>query len=708
LTSQIRPIKVNKQSGPPKSNGNPLKDKGKNGSKRVRSAQLSLGDLGSEADAGKRARPGKATPGKAAKTVKAKKDKAEPEPELLLAPEPQPEPSPEPMPAASPEPAAAPDPAARPVRPRRNTAESMAAKQREISVSEFFTKNRHLLGFDNPGKALLTTVKEAVDNSLDACEEAGILPSIRVEIHEIAEDRFRVVVEDNGPGIIKAQIPKIFGKLLYGSKFHRLKQSRGQQGIGISAAGMYGQLTTGKPAVITSKTQPHRPAIQCAIVLNTRKNAPEIVSEKELEWQVEHGTRVEIELQGTYKAGRRSVDEYLEQVAIANPHAELIYAPPKGRPPLHLPRATDELPPDPTEIKPHPYGVELGMLMKLLRESKSRTISGALQQDFSRVTGKVAQDICQAASVGPNTNPSKLALADLERLYKAIPSVKIMAPQTACVVPIGEELIRKGLEREINADIYVSSTRPPAVYRGNPFRVEVGLAYGGALRSAVELETDELLDVRAEDKAQGPISLIRFANRVPLQYQQSACAIFKGVVEQNWKQYGLPQPRGGLPLGPMVLIVHLASVWVPFTSESKEAIAHYPDIIKEIKLALKDVGRKLSVFLRSKERARLEARRKSIFEMYIGELVASLHNLTGTSAKTLHQHLYKMATEHTGGEEAAAAAGVESTGERIWVEDNGEGEVMNGDGNGGVPKKKGAGRKAKSRRPVADEGAAEA
>ena len=603
---------------------------------------------------------------------------------------------------------------ARKARPRRNTAETMAAQQRDISVSEFFTKNRHLLGFDNPGKALLTTVKEAVDNSLDACEEAGILPSLRVELHEIAEDRFRVVVEDNGPGIVKQQIPKIFGKLLYGSKFHRLKQSRGQQGIGISAAGMYGQLTTGKPAVITSKTQANRPAIQCSIVLNTRKNAPEIVSERELEWQVEHGTRVEIELQGTYKGGRRSVDEYLEQVAIANPHAELTYVPPRGRPPLQLPRATDELPPDPTEIKPHPYGVELGMLMKLLRDSKHRTVAGALQQDFSRVTSKVALEICAAAGVGGNVNPGRLALADMERLYKAIPTVKIMAPQTACVVPIGEDLIRKGLEREISADLYVSSTRPPAVYRGNPFRVEVGLAYGGALRSEVELETDEILAVRAEDKAQGPITLIRFANRVPLQYQQAGCAIFKAVAEQNWKQYGLPQPRGGLPLGPMVLLVHLASVWVPFTSESKEAIAHYPDIIKEIKLALKDVGRKLAIFLRTKERARLEARRKSIFEMYIGELVRSLHNLTGSNPKTMQERLLRMAATHTVGESAAAgvdptiAVATDENGEAIWAEEPVAAADGNGNGNGGR-KRSGGTRGGKTKRragPDADEASA--
>src|SRR5271155_2445704 len=192
---------------------------------------------------------------------------------------------------------------------RRATAETMASRQRDISVSEFFTKNRHLLGFDNPAKALLTTVKEAVDNSLDACEEAGVLPDLLLEIKELAENRFRVVVEDNGPGIVKAQIPKIFAKLLYGSKFHRLKQSRGQQGIGISAAGLYGQITTGKPVIIFSKTGKGRPAFRIELRLDTKRNQPDVVGDTTVEWTEsgstadgararprEHGTRVEIEL----------------------------------------------------------------------------------------------------------------------------------------------------------------------------------------------------------------------------------------------------------------------------------------------------------------------------------------------------------------------------------------------------------------------------
>ncbi len=206
---------------------------------------------------------------------------------------------------------------------KRETAESMAARQREISVSEFFSKNRHLLGFDNPQKALLTAVKEAVDNSLDACEDAGILPVIRIVIQQLAEDRFRVAVEDNGPGIVKAQIPKIFGKLLYGSKFHTLKQARGQQGIGISAAGMYGLLTTGKSIVVTSRTGHEKPAHYYEIQIDTRKNAPQVITDKVVDWEPPHGTKVEIELIGTYKKGRHSVDDYVRQTAIANPHCEI-------------------------------------------------------------------------------------------------------------------------------------------------------------------------------------------------------------------------------------------------------------------------------------------------------------------------------------------------------------------------------------------------
>jgi DNA topoisomerase-6 subunit B len=518
-----------------------------------------------------------------------------------------------------------PEQVAAPARPaRRATAETMATRQRDISVSEFFTKNRHLLGFDNPAKALLTTVKEAVDNSLDACEEAGILPDLRVEIHEVAAKaegapananapiRYRVCVEDNGPGIVKAQIPKIFAKLLYGSKFHRLKQSRGQQGIGISAAGLYGQLTTGKPVTIVSKTGKGRPAFKIELRIDTKRNQPDVVSDETVEWDKDHGTRVEIELLALYRGGRTSVDAYLEQTVVANPHLALHYTSPKGDT-MDYPRVSDALPREAQEIKPHPHGVELGMLLTMLRDSPGKRVKDVLMDDFSRVTSNVADQICQLAKVSPKGYAASMDHDDAERLHKALGQVKLMAPPASCVVPIGEELLIEGLKRRFKGAFYVSTTRPPSVYRGNPFVVEVGLAYGG----------DQPLDEPAE--------IMRFANRVPLQYQPKACAISESIYDTNWKAYGLAQPRGSLPVGPIAIVVHLASVWVPFTSEAKEAVAHYDELMREMKLAVQECGRKLGTHLRAAEREASEHKRLGIFQRYIPEVSAALGSILGTS-----------------------------------------------------------------------------
>lgn len=502
-------------------------------------------------------------------------------------------------------------------RPRRKTSKplsavDMAARQREISVSEFFSKNRHLLGFDNPSKALLTTVKEAVDNSLDACEEAHILPDLRIEIHRLAEDRFRVVVQDNGPGIVRNQVPKIFGRLLYGSKFHSLKQSRGQQGIGISAAGMYGLQTTGKPISITSRTGKGKPAHYFELVINTAKNQPEILIDRELEWELEHGTRVEISLQGTYKKGRHSVDGYLQQIAIANPHARIVYVPPDGPDgdgPLVFERVTSELPPEPIEIKPHPHGVELGVFLKMLKDTRAKNLSVFLQQEFSRVSPKVAEALLEDARLAASARPHQLPADAAERLHASLSRVKIMAPPTNCISPIGEELLLRALKAEVEADFYTTVTRPPSVYRGNPFQVEVGLAYGG------DLPLDE------------QVTLYRYANRVPLLYQQSACAITRSVLNVDWKGYHLGQARGALPAGPAVLIVHVASVWVPFTSESKEAVAHYPEIVKEIRLALQEAGRRVSLHISRTRRDKEEGKKRSYIQKYIPHIGIALQEI---------------------------------------------------------------------------------
>lgn len=618
---------------------------------------------------------------------------------------------------------------------RRATAESMAAQQRSISVSEFFTKNRHLLGFDNPRKALLTTVKEAVDNSLDACEEAGIVPEIWVHIEPTTANRFKVAVQDNGPGIVKKQVPLIFGKLLYGSKFHRLRMSRGQQGIGISAAGMYGQLTTGKPIRIVSKIHKNKPAHYFEIHINTKTNSPDILNGKgegedippgdkgiaycqknEIEWIAEYpsesteskpqaipsGTRVTIELEGQYKRGKGSVDEFLEQTAIANPHVTIHYRDPEGQMRTYA-RATRALPPEPREIKPHPYGVELGRLMAMIKEQPGHTtLSAFLTENFSRVSSSVARKICEAAKLSTRASLKKIAQSDADKLYQAIQETRISAPATDCLVPIGEPLLLQGLYQVVPGEFFTVASRPPAVYRGNPFLIEVGLAYGGSV-STKKVSRDELVTLLSETDARtlkqflvstfdglGPdgadkiigasgigtrqnpgklkrseidelfaamqdvsvsetqqMQLYRYANRVPLQFKLGDCLVTRTVSSLNWRSYGLSQSRGSLPSGPLTLMVHVASVWVPFTSESKEAIASYDEIEKEIRLAVQTVGRRLSAFLRLRSNIRQEGERRNIFLRYLGEVANAVSDINGFDRGKLYDELLRVAQKKT-------------------------------------------------------------
>jgi len=496
----------------------------------------------------------------------------------------------------------------------------LAKKQREISISEFFIKNKHLLGFDNLVKSLLTTIKEAVDNALDACEEANILPEIKVEIEPLPNSRFRVSVQDNGPGIVKEQIPKIFGKLLYGSKFHKLSQSRGQQGIGISASVLYAQLTTGKPAKIISRVSPRKPANYYEIHIDTSKNEPEITKESEIEWENGTGTKIEIELEGKYQKGKRSTEEYLKQTAIANPHVHLIYTSPENQR-IEYPRVINKLPIKAKEIKPHPDGIELGILISMLKNTNSRTLQSFLCSDFSRISSKVAKEICEKVNINTNARPSRIAKQEADNLLKVIRETKFMAPSTDCLSPIGADALEKGLKKEVDAEFYASITRPASVYRGNPFIIEASIAYGGAL-----------------DK-ESPMDIIRFANRVPLLYQQSACAINKSISSTNWRAYGLQQSGNNIPSGPVSIAIHIASVWVPFTSESKEAIAHYPEIVKEIKLAVQECGRQLGKYIRKNIRAKVEKQRISLFEKYIPELADALGDLSNEKKQIIEENL---------------------------------------------------------------------
>ncbi|MCZ7392342.1 MAG: DNA topoisomerase VI subunit B [Candidatus Methanoperedens sp.] len=468
-------------------------------------------------------------------------------------------------------------------------AEELAKKQKAISIAEFFEKNRQILGFDSSPRSLLTSVKEAVDNSLDACEEAGILPDILIKLENASRNNITLIVEDNGPGIVREQIPRVFAKLLYGSRFHSVKQSRGQQGIGISAAVLYSQLTSGRPAKIISKIDKDAPAHYFELLINTQTNEPEILADKITEWDRLRGTRIELEVEASYVKGRRqSVYEYLKDTAVVNPHARITLVEPDNNQ-IVFERATDKMPVQAVEILPHPHGIELGTLMKMLRYSETDKLDEFLHGSFSRIGPQTAKEICKKAGLSPETNPKSVTLEEAKRLHEAFSKVKILAPATNCLSPITEELIRKGLGKEHTVDFIETTTRPASVHSGHPFQVEAGIAYGGNLPKEEKVE------------------ILRFANRVPLLYQQGACAITHAVENLNWKNYSLLQP-GGIPVGPAIILVHVASTHVPFTSESKEAIADVPEIVEEIGLALKDIARRLKLYLSRQDN--LEKRRE--------------------------------------------------------------------------------------------------
>lgn len=473
--------------------------------------------------------------------------------------------------------------------PSTAIANKLAKSQKEISVSEFFEKNRQILGFDSPIKSLIMGVKEAVDNALDACEEAQILPDIVVKIDRVDQKEFRVTVEDNGPGIVPSSMPNVFGRLLYGSRFHAVRQSRGQQGIGISATIMFGQITTGKAATARSKVEGAEAAKEIDIIIDTKKNAPVILRESYTPWDEKpHGTRVEYYMNGRYVTGKQSVLEYLRQTAIVNPHATVTFIDPDGKRYV-FERATEQMPPPTKEIKPHPDGIELGTLMNMIKSTKEKSLVKFLQNDFNRVSERVAKEICAAAAMPETTRPSNLSLESSKQLLEGIGKVKIMAPQVDCLSPIGESLIRKGLKHvllDLKPEFYAPPvTREPKVHSGNPFLIEVGIVYGG------DLPGDQ------------QVQILRFANRVPLLYQQGACVVTKAIESTDWRRYGLEQRGGsGIPFGPAIILVHVASTKIPFTSEAKEAISSIPSIQEEIELALKACGRSLRTHLNKKER----------------------------------------------------------------------------------------------------------
>jgi len=367
--------------------------------------------------------------------------------------------------------------------------------------------------------------------------------------------------------------------------------------------------------------------------IDTTRNRPDFHKKTQIEWDVSHGTRVELELEGQHRTGAHSVEMYLRLTAIANPHVTLVYVDPDGGE-TKFARTARVLPPSPTEIKPHPAGLEIGRLVAMLKDTEHRGLGAFLEHELSRVGAKAAKQIIERAGHGMTTRsyPRSVARRQASALHRAIHATKVSAPTTDCVAPIGEELLLSGLRQQVDADLYLAVCRPPAVYRGNPFVVEVGLAYGhesrhgsSAAPPAVAGRSDPTENFLP--RVGEPARLLRFANRVPLLFQQGACVMTRAVLDTSWRSYGLAQPKGALPHAPMALMIHIASVWVPFTSESKEAVAAYPEIHHELSLALRECGRKLRAHVNRADRLAHEQERRTRLERYLPHVGAALEEL---------------------------------------------------------------------------------
>jgi len=490
----------------------------------------------------------------------------------------------------------------------------LAGKQKQIAISEFFEKNKHFLGFDSLQRSIITAVKEAVDNSLDACEEERILPDIRVEINRLEGDRIELISQDNGPGIPRGAIEHVFGKFLLGSRFHAIRQTRGQQGIGITGVVMYGQLTTGSKTTIVSKVEDESSAVRVDLGIDTRKNKAIKTGESRDVWvdeitgeDIKHGLRIRTEMKAKYQRGRQSVYQYLRMTSIVNPHATISLTV-KDRDggvieQGHWPRTTNRLPRVVEEIKPHPHGIHLGTLQRMLREAEERKMTSFLRHNFSGVSMRAAREILKKSGLEESRQPRRIKAEEAHTVLDSFQKVKLLNPPTDCLSPIEDLLIKKGLSKAIDSRFASTVTREPRVTQGNPFQIEVGLVFGGDLTS------------------DSPIEILRFANRVPLMYQQGGCLLTKAVESVDWKRYGLDQPGGrGLPKGPAAVLIHLASTNVQFTSEAKEAVAGNEEVLGEIRRALMEVGKGLKNHLKKSSQRKKAQEKFELINVILPEI----------------------------------------------------------------------------------------
>lgn len=497
------------------------------------------------------------------------------------------------------------------------------SKITKSSTAEYFSKNLQQVGFSSPLKAVLTTLKEAVDNSLDACEQASILPEVSVEIKKVGTgsskntDLIKITVEDNGPGIEPDDLAKVFGEYLASSKFGKGQCSRGQQGIGISAATTWAQLTNAKGAFVISKTASMRKAIKGQVDVDIKTNNGVLKNKESIDWDKKSGTKVEFTIDGrTQLNGDGGLITYLEGTVLVNPHLTLNYKL-LDNDWVKIPRVTDVVPELPAATLPHPHTFKLGEFITHSTLFGKTSLDKFLKTGFSRINDQSLKDFVSKGMPKNllNTPVSNLKQEDFKKVFQAVQDTELMAPSTKSVLTVGEEALSKSIARLGEVDFFSVVTRKPAICDFKPVVVEVALARFKNRNT----ETDE------------PVQLLRFANRVPLQFDKSGCAITWAIESVNWKSYGLQQPKGSLPLGPYVFAISLTSPFIKFKNASKETVDASEELVEEIRRALMQAGQKLSRHIKKEFKEADLERKLAHIEQFGPILVEKLISITGSN-----------------------------------------------------------------------------
>jgi DNA topoisomerase-6 subunit B len=479
----------------------------------------------------------------------------------------------------------------------------------EISAADFFYRNRDIAGFTNPSRAIFAAVRELVENSLDAAESLKILPDIYVRLSyegEASQETqiYKLRVEDNGIGIQPRHIPSAFGQVLFGSKY-KLKQQRGTFGLGGKMAILYGQITTHQPAYITSSTGQAK-IYTYKLMIDIQKNRPLILDRRVLinkeQWR---GTVVEFTLEGDYFRAMPKLLDYFKQTAMVNPYANLTFVDPKGR--LYkFTRGTKEMPEPPRETKPHPYGVDVELLQRLIQITPCNNMLDFLKNHFHRVGDITAQKFLEFSALNPSKNPRRLSHEEIVRLMHNLKRFKdFLPPDASCLSPLSEDLLRAGILKELKPEFVVVHQRKPATYAGHPFIVEVGIAYGG------------------EVPKRGTFVIYRFANRIPLLYDEASDVSVRVITAMNWRRYKVQ------PDMPVAILVHICSTKVPYKTVGKEFIADRPEVRKEVANGLREAARQIQHFMSKREHVDRERKRLGVFSKYLPRIAQFSTKLAG-------------------------------------------------------------------------------